>query len=208
MNFRHCCILMLSFLCLSVSSASGQDRKTRFTFGAEWMYSSNFFNAHQFNYTAGEEGYRVNDEAGTFEYTANGGVLGHVGVDFLGSFNASVYAGYLGVYRRRNVVPVLAGVSWFPKGTENDGFLVNLRGGIAFQEYIPVMKLAFLSSVGCGYRLSLAKWVDLDFLAGIQATFDNPPIPNPDGRGYVSPENIRKDDAQYIAVNLGIALTF
>ena len=207
-NIRVLSIILAAFVMLSAIPAQGQNRVHRFTFGAEWMYSSNYFNAHQFNYIAGEDGYRVNDDAGIFEYTSNGGILGHVGLNLGRCFNASVYAGYMGVYRSRNVFPVLAGLSWFPQGAGSDGFLVNLRAGVSFQEYIPVTDLSYLVSAGCGYRLSLAKCSALDFLLGLQTVFDHPPIPNPEGTGYVPAENIRKDNAQYLAVNLGISLSF
>lgn len=206
---RHLLHISLTIaLCLLALPSSGQRKTPRLTFGAEWMYSSNFYNAHQFNYTAGEEGYRVNDENAGFEYIANGGILGHMGIDVGRHFNASVYAGYLGVFRARNVIPVLAGVSWFPNGSENDGLIVNMRGGVSFQEYIPVLSLTYLASVGAGYRLSLARWADLDFLVGLQTVFDHPPIPNPDGLGFVPAEDIRKDKAQYFALNLGVSLSF
>jgi len=198
-------VFLVSVLAFPVLSKAASP--VEFRFGIEWLFSANFFNSHQFNYIT-EEGSRVNDVASSFEYTPNGGVYGCLGLDFLDRFNASLYSGYLGIYSRRNVIPLELRFSFFPGGFHKDGLFVNAGGGIAFQEFIPILNLSYLAHIGGGWRLALSDIVNLDFLLSVQSSFDHPNILNPEGTSYIPEDKVRKNNAQYFAVNFGLALSF
>ena len=200
-------ILLLSSLSVSARVLPNGFFFDRFRMGVEWGYSQCFLLVHSYNYIS-EEGSRFYDETRDFHLQPNGLILGYIGMDLGERFNLSLYGGYLGVGRDNRLFPVLLRGSWFPRGTRDDGGLFFLQAGPALHGFPEGRKVAWLGSLGGGYRIRLSDDCFLDLLGGLKLLYDHPLIPNPEGPGHVPARNIRKNNAGYCALDLTISVSF
>lgn len=179
----------------------------RFRLGVEWGYSQCFLLFHSYNYIS-EEGSRFYDQTSELHLQPNGLILGYIGMDLGERLNLSLYGGYLGVGRDNRLFPIMLRGSWFPRGTHDDGGLFFAQAGPALHGFPEGRKVAWLGSLGGGYRFRLSDDCFLDLLGGIKILYDHPLIPNPEGPGHVPARNIRKNDAGYCALDLTISVSF
>src|SRR5574344_424535 len=101
--------------------------------------------------------------------------------------------------------------SYFPKTIWDDGFFAYAEIGIGISSPLGDIynnDIALMSDAGGGFRIKLTPYYNLDFMISLKATFDDPPISNPDGDGYVLYENVRSNDATYCALTFSVAINF
>ena len=179
-------------------------------YGVEWGYTPMAYEAHHLNYIA-KEGFRVDDNDSGGKFASNASLLVDFGVNLTDNFSLGLYFGYTGISEDNRVLPLSMRMTWFPKGITSDGFLCYAEAGAGFHMPrldVPGRPAAFLTGAGAGYHLALSRSMGLDFQIGLRESLDHALIPEPDGSGYVSGQNIRKNNAAYSALNITIGLTF
>ena len=82
------------------------------------------------------------------------------------------------------------------------------QGGTAWHVHSTQGRMAWLATLGGGYRLRLSTDARLDLLVGLKYLHDHPSIPNPEGPGNVPEHNIRKNNAGYCALDISLAISF
>ena len=201
-------ISILSAMLLACTAASA--RGSLFRYGVEWGYTPMVYEAHHLNYIA-REGFRVDDNDSGGKFNSNALLLMDFGVNLTDNFSLGLYFGYAGLSEDNRVLPLSMRMTWFPKGITTDGFMCYAEAGAGFHlpwQDVPKRNAAFLASAGAGYHLALSRSMGLDFQIGLRESLDHALIPEPDGSGYVSGQNIRKNNTAYSALNITIGLTF
>lgn len=157
-----------------------------------------------------EEGYRINEKTQGPLLYPNGTVMLSAGYDVTDHMRLSLNMGYAGIAEGRRVFPALMRLSYFMQGTRADGFFTYAGAGAGLHASSRLNREApsLLADLGEGYRLRLNRSCCLDFLLSVKCAFDRPPIPNPDGPGYATAENIRSNFAGYYAVGFSVAVSF
>ena len=118
-----------------------------------------------------------------------------------------LHGGYSGIHKDNRIIPATLRMSFFPKRTVNDGMFYFAEAGAGF--HVPKTfktRVSLVTRIGGGYRFALTKRCAIDLSATIMAAKSRPPIPNPDGPGYVAEQNIRSNSATYLAASLTIAV--
>lgn len=205
--------LLISTMILLSLGLSARGRGSQFArkmqFGVEWGYTQTYYKFHHYNIVSAE-GYRINEDTDGFFFHPNGSLLANLGYDLTDRLNIAVYSGYLGLADNCRVFPISLRASIFPHNNMyDDGFFSYLEGGVGFR--VPTLEkheAAYFISAGEAYRIKLTPYCNLDFLLSLRLCFDRPMIPNPDGNGYVSRHNIRRNSARYHALSFSIALNF
>ncbi len=188
-------------------NADGERFFDKLHFNLEWGITQTLFNAYHYNILS-EEGYRIDSSGSGFMYDPSGFVAFGVGVDFFDRLLLSLYGAYVGITDDTQIVPLTLRLNYFPKTIHNDGFLIFIDGGVGMNLHSEIRNnSAALAGLGGGYRLILSRRFSLDFLLGIRAAFVKPNIPSPDGPGYVTEDNIRRNNASYYALSFTIALS-
>lgn len=181
----------------------------RFRLGLEWGYSQCLLLNRDYNIIS-SEGYRIYEKDFGFYLQPNGLLLGRVAYPFLDHFEVALCSGYIGSGQDNRLFPLLMRLSWFPSGTGEDGFFTTLQGGVAW--HTPASggsaRQAWLASGGEGYRIRLGAGLDLDLTVGFRFLADHPLIPNPEGPGNVAERNIRKNIAEYCALDFSMSVSF
>lgn len=178
-----------------------------FRIGMEWGYSQCLFLGRNYNIFS-EEGYRIHEQHAGMHLAANGSVYAQIGCDILPKLNLALYAGYIGTGKDNRLYPLQLRASFFPKTTAAEGVFAYAQGGPAWHTLAGGYSLGWLAVLGGGYRLPLSMDCNLDLLVGVKYLRDHPRIPNPDGPGYTPAHNIRRNDADYCALDLTIAVNF
>lgn len=205
-RLRYILVIILLAACSSAAAA----RSPLLRYGLEWGFTPTLLASYHFNYIS-DEGYRVNDQGGGGYFAANGSILAHFGVNVTETFSLSLLSGAVGISEGNRVFPAMLRVSAYPKGVSSDGIFIFADGGVGFHAdnpNTPTKKNAVLASLGGGYRFALSRSISFDLLASLRGAYDHASILNPDGPGYIPEQNIRRNNAGYIALNISAALTF
>ena len=179
----------------------------RFVLGAEWGYTQCVFQTRNYNFIS-EEGYRVYEKNSAFYAHANAQILANIGYRLSEQVTLSLYSGYIGVGEQNRLIPALLRASYFPSTDSEDGLFAYAQGGVAWHVHSTEGRMAWLGTLGGGYRFRLSYDTHLDLLIGIKYLHDHPSIPNPEGPGNVPERNIRMNYAGYCALDISIAVSF
>lgn len=213
-NIMFC--LTFAALLAGGTAADAQERHTpvqtgafgRFRFSCEWGYVQSVYRDYHYNILS-EEGYRINESYYGVDMHPNGTLLAGAGFVPRGELlMISLHAGYAGIHEDNRIIPALLRMSFFPKKTGSDGIFYYAQAGAGF--HIPKTlktRVSLLSGIGAGYRFALTERCSIDLLITAMAALSRPPIPNPDGPGYVAEQNIRSNSATYGALSLTIAVS-
>lgn len=205
--------LILIFLLFAVSAKlpaqALKDRRffDRFVVGVEWGYSQCVFQNRDYNYIS-EEGYRVYEQDARFRLHSNAQMFAMLGYRLSENATLSLLGGYMGAGPDNRLLPALLRVSYFPETDDEDGLFAYAQGGTAWHVHATAGRMAWLATLGGGYRVRLSYDARLDFLIGVRYLHDHPSIPNPEGPGNVPERNIRKNNAGYCVLDLSIAVSF
>lgn len=204
--------VMVPFACGAREFADGPSGTAgkvldRFRFSCEWGYAQSLYRDYHYNIFS-EEGYRINESYYGIDPAPNGVLLVGAGFVIPGEHMiVSIHSGYSGIHKGNRIIPALLRFSLYPAGTGNDGVFYYAQAGSGF--HVPSTlktRVSLLSGFGAGYRLSLTGRCSMDFILSAMTAFGKPPIPNPDGPGYVAEENIRTNKAFFGAIALTIAV--
>ena len=206
---------LLTLAILLVSLAPGATGRTiptgtffdHFVLGVEWGYTQCVFQTRNYNFIS-EEGYRVYEKNSAFYAHANAQILANIGYRLSEQVTLSLYSGYIGVGAQNRLIPVLLRASYFPYTDSKDGWFGYAQGGTAWHVHSTQGRMAWLATLGGGYRLRLSTDARLDLLVGLKYLHDHPSIPNPEGPGNVPEHNIRKNNAGYCALDISLAISF
>ena len=155
-----------------------------------------------------EEGYRINESFYGFSPHPNGLLL--LGAGFVvpaEKLMISIHGGYSGIHEGNRVIPALLRISFFPRTIQDDGMFYYAQAGAGF--HLPAgfkTRVSLMSGLGAGYRIALSERFSLDLILTAMAAFSHPPVPNPEGPGFVAEQNVRTSDAHYGALSLTIAV--
>lgn len=205
-------LLSILLLALSVSiTGAAQDNTARaidrIRFSCEWGYVQTIYHDYHFNILS-EEGYRINESFYGFSPHPNGLLL--LGAGFVvpaEKLMISIHGGYSGIHEGNRVIPALLRVSFFPRTIQDDGMFYYAQSGAGF--HLPAglkTRVSLMSGLGAGYRIALSERFSIDLILTAMAAFSHPPVPNPEGPGYVTEQNVRTSDAHYGALSLTIAV--
>lgn len=179
----------------------------RFRFSCEWGYVQSLYHDYHYNILS-VEGYRINESYYGLDPAANGLVLIGAGFVFPGDkMMISLHGGYSGINEANRIIPAILRFSFCPRTVSNEGVFYYAQAGTGF--HVPSTletRVSLLSGFGAGYRFPLTRRCSIDIIFSAMAAFSKPPIPNPDGPGYVAEENIRSNKASYGALSLTIAV--
>ena len=202
-------ILLLSFQAPVKAGGPGGWFFEHFRLGAEWGYSQCLWMYRDYNFDS-SEGYRIHEKSQGFYLQPNGAVLGRIVFPLSESFELSLCGGYIGAGRDNRLFPLMLRLCWFPSLSDEEGFFTLLQGGAAC--HTPASggfsKMAWLASAGEGYRIPLGAGLDLDLTVNFRFLSDHPLIPNPEGPGNVPERNIRKNLAEYCALDFSVGICF
>lgn len=199
-------------LILPLLSGPLMARTPLFRYGLEWGFTPMLYGTSHLNYIV-EEGYRVDDNSSDIMFTPNAVFLVGFGVNVSENISLSIHTGYAGLSKGNRVVPLSFRATWFPKGVTSDGLICYADIGAGFHIHIsgriePDRSPATMAGLGTGYHFSLTRSIGLDLQIGFRESFDHALILDPDGGGYISGRNIRRNNAAFSALNMSIALTF
>lgn len=198
--------LLISALLLCAFSLKAQDTKApAFKFGVEWGENTLLWYAYHFNYTT-DIGSRVDQQDSRFKAAFNGSVMGFAGVNASDWLSVAFYGGFVGYDRGLRMIPALVRTTWYPRGACSDGIMAFMDLGTDVKTII--QENTVIADLGTGYRFSLSRHINLDFLLSLRTVQKRPPIPNPDGEGTIPAENVRNNSAGYYAIGFSIALEF
>ena len=117
----------------------------------------------------------------------------------------SLLSGYQGIARGCRTVPVLCRVNYYLHGMDTDGFYLFSDMGYNFCR--PNSKGNQLQ-IGSGYSFYIAPRTSVAIVLGSRVVFDRPDIWDPIEEAYIPQKDIKRNNAWYCALNLGIALKF
>ena len=198
--------LLISALLLCAFSLKAQDTKApAFKFGVEWGENTLLWYAYHFNYTT-DIGSRVDQQDSRFKAAFNGSVMGFAGVNASDWLSVAFYGGFAGYDKGLRIIPALVRTTWYPRGACSDGIMAFMDLGTDVKTII--QENTVIADLGTGYRFSLSRHINLDFLLSLRMVQKRPPIPNPDGEGTIPAENVRNNSAGYYAIGFSIALEF
>ena len=202
--------ILLLALSVSITGAAQENSARaidRIRFSCEWGYVQTIYHDYHFNILS-EEGYRINESFYGFSPHPNGLLL--LGAGFVvpaEKLMISIHGGYSGIHEGNRVIPALLRVSFFPLTIQDDGMFYYAQSGAGF--HLPAglkTRVSLMSGLGAGYRIALSERFSLDLILTAMAAFSHPPVPNPEGPGFVAEQNVRTSDAHYGALSLTIAV--
>ena len=200
-------LLSILLLTLSVSITGAAQENTaraidRIRFSCEWGYVQTIYHDYHFNILS-EEGYRINESFYGFSPHPNGLLL--LGAGFVvpaEKLMISIHGGYSGIHEGNRVIPAL-----LRRTIQDDGMFYYAQAGAGF--HLPAglkTRVSLMSGLGAGYRIALSERFSIDLILTAMAAFSHPPVPNPEGPGFVTDQNVRTSDAHYGALSLTIAV--
>lgn len=202
--------ILLLALCVSITGAAQENTARaidRIRFSCEWGYVQTIYHDYHFNILS-EEGYRINESFYGFSPHPNGLLL--LGAGFVvpaEKLMISIHGGYSGIHEGNRVIAALLRVSFFPRTIQDDGMFYYAQAGAGF--HLPAgfkTRVSLMSGLGAGYRIAPSERFSLDLILTAMAAFSHPPVPNPEGPGFVAEQNVRTSDAHYGALSLTIAV--
>lgn len=179
----------------------------RIRFSCEWGYLQSLYTDWHYNILS-EEGYRINERSYGLDPHPNGLLL--IGAGFVTPGDLmmiSLHGGYSGIYENNRIIPALLRFSFFPKTVSADGIFCYAQAGAGF--HIPKTfrtRVSTIAGLGAGYRFAFTRRCSLDLMLNVSGAKSRPPIPNPDGPGYVDEKNIRSNSAGYLEVGITISV--
>ena len=179
----------------------------RFNIGVEWGYTQCLMRAWDYNILS-EEGYRIYDKDAELMIHPNASLMGQIGFLLNDYLVVGLYGGYVGMGRDNRLLPLQLRLSWFLDPLDEDGGFCYFQGGPAFHLHLQKTRVAWLFASGLGYRFRLNYDCYLDISLGVKYLNDHPPLPNPEGPGYVPAHSIRKNNAGYYALDLSVGFNF
>ncbi len=200
--------LFLSFLTLGAQE-NRPSLMERLRFGIEWGYSQTLFNNYKYTILSAAEGYKMSDNGRGLYMEPH--LLCHFNVAYIVNDNIStaIVGGYEGIGESTRVFPLMFRMDWYYDSIYEDGFFSFVEVGPGFQENSGFKrKTAFLAGLGEGYKLCLSSRFSLDLMLDLSFAYDNPPIQNPDGPGYVMEHNILTNFSEYYALSLSLRVNF
>jgi len=203
------CLLIFSLLLLSLTlQAQGEWRsRSAFRFGVEWGYSGTFYMYYHNNYIEATDGYRVDDEGNSTSLKANAYATVMLGADISRHGNLAAYFGYSGVCRNERLFTLALRGSWFWNGVDNNGWFSFIEGGGGINEYF-TSKIGWHTRIGGGYRVSLSRVGNMDFNLSYRTCLSHPSIWDDWEGKYVEKRYVRRNNALYHSLCLGIAISF
>ena len=186
-----------------------EEFRGRVSFGLEWGYCQNFYKFRHINIIS-QEGSRINDSFSGFSAHPNGSIMAKIGYDLSEEVRTSLHFGYAGISDDTRVYPLLLRMHYAEHGQYGEGIFGFVDAGPGFRtkpgEYD--WTAVIMADLGGGYRISLSPLNSLDLMLSVRAIYDRPAIDNPEGEGYVLPENIRSNVAEYYSLCITIGLNF
>ena len=198
--------IMLLFLSLT-SHAGGRAFLDRFHPGIEWGYSATPARYHHFNYLDESIGFRIDEEAWENDCVSNAYFLGKLSFDISRSLRISAISGYEGVDTGVCTIPLSGRMEYAFSGFGTDGFLVFGGAGAAFIS-ANTSRQGKRFEIGVGHRYTLAPHTSLGIRVGGRMITDKPDVWDPISEQYISERNIKRNDARYYALEIGIELSF
>lgn len=180
-----------------------------FTFGLEGSFILTAVTYSHINYISGD-GYRVDRRGFGRMPAANGELLVNAGYNIDRHLNMALFFGVSGISREETVLPLSLRLTvLFGKDPLKSRWFSFIDGGAGIgigttARFSPIAK------VGAGYRISLTRSAKLDFLLSLRSIYTRPQITEfSDGdMTEVPQERIRRSQAFYNAVMIGIGLNF
>lgn len=197
-------IFLVLFFSLPALSGGG-DFLSRLHPGLEWGMSLTPTSFHHYNYLDESIGFRINDEGWDYHTKLNAFVLGSLSFDVTRTFSVGILSGWQGVERSVRIIPLITRLSFFTSGSDDDGIFVYTDLGIALNRFA---KKTNFSQIGGGYRLMLTPGYSLNFRISSRIVYDRPDVWDPIEEDYISERNIKRNDAWYCALNIGLSLEF
>ena len=191
--------------CFMASGRTGAATASKVTFGAEWSYIATFQSGYHFNFFA-PDGYRVDMDEDQARYFTNGEVLFHAGYNLNDQWNLSLYLGYTGISDMHPAVPIsIRATRYFGTDHMADRWFAfgDIGSGVSIKKD---PREIYAGKIGGGYRLSLSRYVKLDFVASIRMIYTHPDIIYYGEK--ISREWINRDNGHASSASLGISLTF
>lgn len=179
------------------------ERRSSFSYGVEWGYTSTLMHIYHNNYFA-EEGYRIDKSGIDACFNSNGQLLAHIGVNAWDKFNFSTYFGYIGIKQDRRIMPLTLRATYYFNSFFRDGYMIFADNGLGIHD---AEHNTFIGKYGAGYRLALSRRLNLDLMVSIQIANDHPTLYDPEEK-EIPKEDLRRNDATYGALNFNIALSF
>ena len=201
-------LLIFSVFGLLLPGFSAQ-AQVRFTYGAEWGYTATAYQTYHYNYLSQDE-VRVDEEDARFSYKSNGLFVAEAGVEIARKATVTLQSGIMGIYERRNIVPVLLRGAYFFRGTDRPGFSVFLAAGAGYSVNHSLSdQYSLIGKTGLGFRQPIHKHFCLDLSFSLQAATDHPlHVHDMYTDEVVPPARLRRSDVTYLAANLTVALHF
>jgi len=207
MGFRH--FILTSILVLA-GTGVGCAKTPLMRYGVEWGFSPNISFDHHTNFIT-EDGYRANIQNAGMCFTANGYLMGSIGINIWKHFDLNLMSGYAGIGKNNRMIPLLLRAGYHLKSTGNDTPFCFLDGGLGFhirKEGEPYRKPAIIAGAGLGYRLVLTRRSSIDFVFNGRWTFDSLLITDPNSGNFIDDCNIKRNKAFYLTLSLGVGLNF
>ncbi len=183
-----------------------REGSARLVYGIEWGYDATVLEAHHYNYTDSEDGFRIDESAARPMLYSNAHATAHLTVEFAKHWAFGLYAGYAGIQERTRMFPFALRSTYHSGSFREDGSFYFLEGGAGPHE--TRSSVSPYGRLGYGYRLILGGRTRMDFSGSLRMTFDHPPIYDNSIPGYIPQENIRRSDALYGALCVSVALNF
>ena len=200
-------LLVISLMLTALVFSARAQEESPVHVGADWGFMATMLNFHHYNYMDEGIGYRIDDRGWSSDMGANAYAFLCASLDLGNRFNLGVIGGYAGVNDGVRVIPVELRLIYFPRSSHEDGMLVFLQGGAGFKTG-EGDGIIFLGQGGAGYRLALSRRHSLDFKLCLQVSYDHPKVWDPLEQNYISERNIRRDNASYYGLGLGLGLEF
>ena len=192
-------------VCCQTVYAGGRDILGRFHPGLEWGYTLTPASFHHYNYLDESIGFRINDEGWSFRPKSNAYIFGCITYDVSGYFSVSMLSGIQGLDAGRRTLPLIMRMEVSANGSDQDGFIFVSDMGADIRNW---SKHSNHFQIGSGYVIILAPRCSLGIRVGGRLLYDSPDIWDPIEEEYVSRRNIRRNDAWYCALNMGLVLKF
>lgn len=206
-------VILIAFIISAALDSAAAEKPARdfpaFTFGAEGSAILTTASYSHFNYIAAD-GYRVDRKNMDCSPSVNGELLLNAGYNIDRHLNIALFFGISGISRGETVLPLSMRLTvLFGKDPLKARWFSFIDGGTGIgtgtaARFSPVAKL------GAGYRISLTRSAKLDFILSLRSIYTKPQITEfSDGDMVpVAADRIRRSEAFYNAVMLGIGLNF
>lgn len=194
----------------NIAGRNIERRFDRFTFGIEGSFSGTFLTFRDYNFIS-SFGYRVHNKDLYASYHSNGELMLHAGCNVTGRLNLSLYSGCCGISRFERLYPVSLRITCYPgKGGTPEKWFLFAEGGPGMKEPFSWKSVSGIAKIGTGYSIWLSRASRLNFIMAFRSVFTKPALSEYGSLTAVSVSNdkIRKNNAVYMAMTLGIGLAF